>query len=419
MPYKHVFGPNKGMVTNAPPAGIEPQASPYIKGMFIRDGEVRSDFGYVGFPKVTTLDSNVVLYASFDGVDAATAFTAESSQVATFGGTAQIDTAQSVFGGSSLLLDGNSDYITFPTSASYAFGTGDFTFKARIRLVALPGADTHFVVFNRYEDNVNYWNLSLYGAVGGSNPIMPHIVGNLNGVSMNHSTTIPALVINTWYDIAWVRSGNTLYFFLDGVRYEASSPMTEDIIALNAPLCVGSESAVSPGRFFNGWIDEVIIRNEAEDISTYGVSASALNLTRTKTNLLNGSVLKIDTFYKADGLGYLIALTTTGAYQYNTTTQTWDCITKGTIVDDCETAWTVLTTILDYMEYASDATAQTAYVTNSGQANLSNADIDDEDMNSITEWTIQDVGDGETVVYGWAGEYSARFFTGTVSGDWA
>lgn len=59
-----------------------------------------------------------------------------------------------------------------------------------------------------------------------------------------------------------------------------------------------------------------------------------------KTNYLNGAVMKIDTFYKTSGLGYLIALTSTNAYQYNTTTDTWDCITKGASVDGCETAWT-------------------------------------------------------------------------------
>ena len=59
-----------------------------------------------------------------------------------------------------------------------------------------------------------------------------------------------------------------------------------------------------------------------------------------KTNFLNGAVMKVDTFYTRDGLGRLIALTTTGAYQYNTTTKTWDCVTRGTTVSDCETAWT-------------------------------------------------------------------------------
>lgn len=59
-----------------------------------------------------------------------------------------------------------------------------------------------------------------------------------------------------------------------------------------------------------------------------------------KTNFLNGAVMKVDTFYLTNGLSYLIALTSTNAYQYNTSTTTWDCITRGTTVDGGETAWT-------------------------------------------------------------------------------
>ena len=47
---------------------------------------------------------------------------------------------------------------------------------------------------------------------------------------------------------------------------------------------------------------------------------------------------------------------------------------------------------LDNMEYASDAAAQAAYVTNATLR--SNADIDNEDMSDITDWTDGDTGTG-------------------------
>src|SRR3990167_10482380 len=37
----------------------------------------------------------------------------------------------------------------------------------------------------------------------------------------------------------------------------------------------------------------------------------------TKTNELNGSVMKLDQFYRLDGLADLICMTTTNLYQYN------------------------------------------------------------------------------------------------------
>ncbi len=58
-----------------------------------------------------------------------------------------------------------------------------------------------------------------------------------------------------------------------------------------------------------------------------------------KTNALHGIPLKFNQFTKWDGTSHLVALTTTNAYDYNTTTNTWDCVTKGTLVEDCEDAW--------------------------------------------------------------------------------
>ena len=58
-----------------------------------------------------------------------------------------------------------------------------------------------------------------------------------------------------------------------------------------------------------------------------------------KTNKLNGSVMKVENFKTIAGLEFFIALTTTNVYQYNTSITTWDCITQGATVEDCEDAW--------------------------------------------------------------------------------
>lgn len=59
-----------------------------------------------------------------------------------------------------------------------------------------------------------------------------------------------------------------------------------------------------------------------------------------KTNRVHGSVLALPQFIKSDGTSVLLALTTTNVYVYNTSTLTWDNVTQGTLVSDCETAWT-------------------------------------------------------------------------------
>ena len=63
----------------------------------------------------------------FNGADASTTFTDESGKAWTASGHAQIDTAQSVFGGASGLFDGTDDYIYAADSDDWNLGTLDFT----------------------------------------------------------------------------------------------------------------------------------------------------------------------------------------------------------------------------------------------------------------------------------------------------
>ena len=70
---------------------------------------VGSTVGDVYFSKVAAL-------LPFDGTNGATSTTdsSNSNHTVTFGGGAEISTAQSKFGGSSLSLDGNGDYVELP-----------------------------------------------------------------------------------------------------------------------------------------------------------------------------------------------------------------------------------------------------------------------------------------------------------------
>src|SRR3990167_7740340 len=70
-------------------------------------------------------DTSLMLH--MDGADASTTFTDETGKTVTANGNAQIDTAQSKFGGAAALFDGAGDYLTVSGSADWDLGTGDFT----------------------------------------------------------------------------------------------------------------------------------------------------------------------------------------------------------------------------------------------------------------------------------------------------
>lgn len=73
--------------------------------------------------------ANVVSLLHFDGTDGSTTFTDQTGKVWTANGSAQIDTAQSMFGGASGLFGASGDYITTPNTADHQFGSGDFTIE--------------------------------------------------------------------------------------------------------------------------------------------------------------------------------------------------------------------------------------------------------------------------------------------------
>lgn len=61
MPIKHVYGPTRGEIDNMPPTLLPPEGSPYIKGCYLKNGVVKSDFGYVDFPTTGATATNELL----------------------------------------------------------------------------------------------------------------------------------------------------------------------------------------------------------------------------------------------------------------------------------------------------------------------------------------------------------------------
>jgi len=194
------------------------------------------------------------LIVNFNGADAATTYTAESGQTVTFGGTAQLDTAQKKYGLSSLLLDGNSDYVTVPDSNDWNFGTGDFTIDMFVRFASLDGTQ---IIYSQYVDDNNRIELD-------------HYAGDKMSFNVTNSSTVKAayntpsaigLTINTWYHVAVVRSGTSLKLYIDGTEItltETTAISTNSLDDVGSALGIGARpGGVGGGRYFNGWMDSV------------------------------------------------------------------------------------------------------------------------------------------------------------------
>lgn len=184
---------------------------------------------------------------NMNGTDASTTITDESEKTWTASGNAQIDTAQSKFGGASALFDGASDYITGEDSVDYNWADNtDFTIDFWARPNA-AGAQEYF-----YD-----------GRGAGGTAISPLIykssgnvvIYNVNGATRITGTT--ALSTATWYHIAITRSGDNTKLFINGTQ--EGSTYTDNNAYVNA--APGPVLGINTGDFstsdFNGWLDSV------------------------------------------------------------------------------------------------------------------------------------------------------------------
>lgn len=208
-------------------------------------------------------NSQTQMLLHFDGTDGATSTTDEMGATVTFGGTAQLDTAQYKFGTASLLLDGNSDYISLPDNANYELGANDWTIDCWIRINNLPGNDEYDYVFSKYQltGNKRSYALALWNNGGTYKWVFYYSTDGTAGTlgSVIVTTSISA---NTWYHIAVVRYKNRLEIFQNGTSYGSYGGLISTTFYNNdIAFLIGAILPDSPTGFFDGWIDEFRLIN--------------------------------------------------------------------------------------------------------------------------------------------------------------
>jgi hypothetical protein len=215
---------------------------------------------------VPGLDANTKLLLHCNGTDGSTSFPDASgnSHNATPVSDAQVDTAQSKFGGASLLVDGVDDAITIPASSDFLF-TGDFTIDCWIRLNSRTSYDTIF-------QSQNPTNGMFQILINSSDQIyfyaMPGTVVYLlsSGLTWN---------LNQWYHIALVRYGSAINLYRDGISV-ASGTNSQTLNTSDYGLAFGNALIDGPAPL-DGWIDEIRISNVARWTSNFTPPAEEYN----------------------------------------------------------------------------------------------------------------------------------------------
>lgn len=200
-------------------------------------------------------DSNTKVMLHGNGSDASTTITDSSSNAYSLSalGNAQIDTAQSKFGGASILFDGTGDMIDMTNAAAaFDFGLGDFTVEMWVRWNSLPGSSTILIATNGAGVGNGF---EFFFNTGSDLRIM--VGGNITILSWNAATPSGTGV---WIHYCAERAGTTVRIYENGVS-KASTTSVQNFTGNNSSLRLGGRN---DGYYFvNGWIDEFRVSNIA------------------------------------------------------------------------------------------------------------------------------------------------------------
>lgn len=118
-------------------------------------------------------------------------------------------------------FDGSGDYLTFPSNATFAFGTGDFTVEFWVQEVSSwnPAGGSnyaHWISINSYTTGVM---------------IRPDLTGSSIQVWVGNTqyTFTTSLSLGNWYHIALSRSSSSMRLFVNGTQVGSTQTVTYNI----------------------------------------------------------------------------------------------------------------------------------------------------------------------------------------------
>ena len=183
--------------------------------------------------------------------------------------------------GGSAYFDGTGDYLSL-ASGPGAFGSGNFTIECWFYVTSVAPA-YQAIVTQRTGDTTGTigWSIRL-----GSSTFAVDISDGTTNYTLSHQT---AVVVNTWYHGALVRSGNSITLYLNGVGN--SSPQTVasgyTLNGSGTTIYVGYASAGSSLSTFNGYISNLrLVKTTAVYTSNFTPSTTPLTATASTTLLL-------------------------------------------------------------------------------------------------------------------------------------
>jgi hypothetical protein len=200
-------------------------------------------------------DENTILLVHFDGVEGSTSVAdySDSAHSLTLQDDAHLTTDQSVFGGSSMYLDGDGDYLSVPDSNDFWLTTNKFTLDFWVRWDEVPSTDEGF--YSQATDGNNYTQF-LWDQSEGSIVLR---IANGGVLSVDNTFGSWTPTADTWYHIALIRgwggAANDWAVTVNGVQLGSTLTSSTAVGNYSGGLYIGGTSFA--GGYASLWMDEV------------------------------------------------------------------------------------------------------------------------------------------------------------------
>lgn len=193
--------------------------------------------------------ASVTSLLHFDAADGSTTFTDQKGITWSRGSSnAEIDTAESKFGGSSLFSN-TTGYLGAPTAGNFDFGTGDFTLECWVKPSSIA---TYQTIFNHRNAG---GNRGITFRITNSGKLEAFRDGGLN--IMTGTTTLST---TAFQHVALSRVGTTWRIFLEGVEEGSNAGLSGVDVSTDASatsyIGVYGDFSLTTERLSSGWIDE-------------------------------------------------------------------------------------------------------------------------------------------------------------------
>lgn len=201
-----------------------------------------------------------------------------SAHAITANASAAVTTAQSKFGGASVALGADGNYIYLADSEDWNFGANPFVVDCWLRYSSVPAGAPDAAI-----DNLAWWSQSGAGATlnriifgfDGTNVQIYINSSGAGGALIADYSAAHGMVNNQWYHWAMIRNGSTFRITKDGVA-----------LALTATVAIGATAMPNVADIFvigglgtagPGWVDEFRVskgtdRGWTSNFSPYGAS---------------------------------------------------------------------------------------------------------------------------------------------------